>query len=46
MLGSAFVEGIAQSLRLTSLVTLHYGEGTVAAAAAVSEYIVIVSAAR
>jgi hypothetical protein len=44
VLGSAFVKGIAQSLPLTSLVTLHYGEGTVAAA--VSEYIVIVSAAR
>jgi len=46
VLGSAFVKGMTQSLSLTSSVTLHYGEGTVAAAAAVSEYIVIVSAAR
>jgi len=44
VMGSAFVKGLAAKLPLTSLVTLHYGETNMPAP--VSEYIVIVSAAR
>jgi len=44
VMSSAFVKGLAVNLPLTSLVTIHYGEGSMPVP--VSEYVVIVSAAR